>query len=71
MGIRITKEQASVIFRMDEQLKIKFADRPEKQWEHQFCRQLILQRKEGKLFKLENHMRGMVYSMLSGGRKMG
>lgn len=69
MGIRITKEQASVICRMDEQLKIMFADKPEKQWKHQFCRQQILQRKEGKVFLLEDHMRGMVYSMLSGGRK--
>ena len=69
MGIRITKEQASVICRMDEQLKIMFADKPEKQWEHQFCRQQIIQRKEGKVFLLEDHMRGMVYSMLSGGRK--
>lgn len=69
MGIRITKEQASVICRMDEQLKIIFADKPEKQWGHQFCRQQILQRKEGKVFLLEDHMRGMVYSMLSGGRK--
>ena len=47
MGIRITKEQASVICRMDEQLKIIFADKPEKQWGHQFCRQQILHRKEG------------------------
>ena len=69
MGIRITKEQAGVIYRMDEQLKIMFADKPEKQWEYQFCRQQILQRKEGKVFLLEDHMRGMVYSMLSGGRK--
>ena len=69
MGIRITKEQAGVICRMDEQLKIMFADKPEKQWEHQFSRQQILQRKEGKVFLLEDHMRGMVYSMLSSGRK--
>ena len=69
MGIRITMKQANVICRMDEHLKRILADQLEKQWDHQFCRKQMIRRKEGNQFTLEDHLRGMAYSMLSGGRK--
>lgn len=71
MSDAITKEKANLVFAMEEQLKSKLSkDEPDKLWENTFIRKQIKKRKEGKEpFTLQDHIRAMVYSMLSSGNK--
>lgn len=66
MAIRkITKEQADIICKMDEQLRnILSAD---KLWENTYIKRQIDKRNENGSFSINDHIRAIVYSMLSGG----
>lgn len=65
MSIGVGQEQANIIYRMDEHLRGKLD--PDKLWENTFIYLQIDRRKRGEVFTIEDHIRGMVYSMLSGG----
>lgn len=64
----ITKETAEIIIcSMENQLKTILKNEPHKQWNECFIKKQIEKRKAGKSFTLQEHIRAMVYSMLSSG----
>lgn len=67
MGIRITQEQANVICKMDEHLRTLLQEDDSKLWEHTFIKKQIDKRNNNGLFTISDHIRAMVYSMLSSG----
>ena len=66
MAIRkITKEQADIICKMDEHLRNILP--VDKLWENTYIKRQIDKRNENGSFSVNDHIRAMVYSMLSGG----
>lgn len=66
----ITKERASLIFAMEEQLQNDILkEKPHKLWEENFIKKQIDKRNEGEEFSCTDHIRAMVYSMLSSGNQ--
>lgn len=65
---KITQEKAKIISEMEQQLKNELLkDEPEKLWEESFIKRQIDKRNRGELFSVTDHIRAMVYSMLSSG----
>lgn len=62
---RITKEQADIIRRMDEHLRGILPS--DKLWENTYIKRQIEKRNEKGSYDIDDHIRAMVYSMLSGG----
>lgn len=67
MDIDITREQAETVNKMDKYLRGIFQDNTNKLWENTFIKHQIDRRRKGDIFSLSNHIRAMVYSMLSSG----
>lgn len=68
MMSEITQKKAGVIFAMEEQLKNDILkDAPYKWWDNNFIKMQIEKRNKGETFTLKDHIRAMVYSMLSSG----
>lgn len=67
----IAQEKVNLISAMEEQLKNELLKgEPDKLWENGFIKKQIERRKKGKEpFTLQNHIRAMVYSMLSSGNQ--
>lgn len=66
---KIAKEKANIIFAMEQQLENELLKKkPEKLWSESFIKRQIDKRARGDTFALEDHIRAMVYSMLSGGQ---
>lgn len=65
----ITQEKVNLIFAMKEQLNEILKDEPYKLWEENFIRKQIDKRNAGGKFTLTDHIRAMVYSMLSSGNQ--
>lgn len=64
----ITQKKADLVFAMEEQLKNDILkDAPYKWWDNNFIKMQIEKRNKGKTFTLKDHIRAMVYSMLSSG----
>lgn len=64
----ITQEKVNLIFSMEEQLKNELLkDEPNKLWENSFIKKQLERRNNGETFTLKDHIRAMVYSMLSSG----
>lgn len=67
---KITQEKVKIIFAMEEQLKNELLkNEPHKLWEENFIRKQIARRNAGEKFTLTDHLRAMVYSMLSSGNQ--
>lgn len=65
---KITQEMADLVFAMEKQLKNDILkDSPQKLWDNNFIKKQIERRKKGETFTLKDHIRAMVYSMLSSG----
>lgn len=67
MNIEITQGQAEVIYKMDEHLRSMLQDDTDKLWENTFIKSQIDKRSMDGIFSLSDHIRAMVYSMLSSG----
>ena len=67
MEVKVAKEQMDVILKMDEYLKDILRQDSSKLWENTFTKRQIDKRKGGGMFSLRDHIRAMVYSMLSYG----
>lgn len=65
----ITQEKVNLILAMEEQLSDILKDEPHKLWEENFIRKQIDRRNAGGKFTLTDHIRAMVYSMLSSGNQ--
>lgn len=65
----ITQEKTNLILAMEEQLNDILKDEPHKLWEENFIRKQIDRRNAGGKFTLTDHIRAMVYSMLSSGNR--
>ncbi len=65
----ITQEKVNLIFAMEKQLNEILKDEPHKLWKENFIRKQIDRRKAGETFTLTDHIRAMVYSMLSSGNQ--
>lgn len=65
----ITQEKVNLIFAMKEQLNEILKDEPHKLWEENFIRKQIDKRNASGKFTLTDHIRAMVYSMLSSGNQ--
>lgn len=64
----ITQEKAEIIFSLEQQLKNEILkDEPSKLWDKNFIKHQIERRNRGDTFTLKDHIRAMVYSMLSSG----
>ena len=65
------RETAELVSAMEEHLKNNLLkDEPDKLWANSFIRKQIKKRKDSKeLFSLQDHIRAMVYSMLSSGNR--
>lgn len=64
----ITQKKADLVFAMEEQLKNDILkDAPYKLWDNNFIKRQIERRNKGETFTLKDHIRAMVYSMLSSG----
>lgn len=64
----ITQKKADLVFAMEEQLKNNILkDAPYKWWDNNFIKMQIEKRNKGETFTLKDHIRAMVYSMLSSG----
>lgn len=64
----ITKEKVELISKMERQLREQMLkEEPEKLWEENFIKCQIDKRDRGELFSITDHIRAMVYSMLSSG----
>lgn len=64
----IIKEKASIIFAMEQQLENELLkEEPEKLWKESFIKRQIKKRNKGDTFIIKDHIRAMVYSMLSSG----
>lgn len=64
----ITQEKADLVFAMENQLKNDvLKDTPHKLWNNNYIKKQIERRNKGKTFPLKDHIRAMVYSMLSSG----
>lgn len=61
------QEVAKVIRQMDNQLRKELDASPKKLWENTFIRHQIERRRRGELFSISDHIRAMVYAMLSAG----
>ena len=65
---KIAEEKASVIYIIEQHLKEELLKHtPEKLWEESFIKRQIERRQNGKAFTTTDHIRAMVYSMLSSG----
>lgn len=65
---KITEEKASIIYIIEQHLREELLKQmPEKLWEKSFIKQQIERRQNGELFTTTDHIRAMVYSMLSSG----
>jgi hypothetical protein len=65
---KIAKEKANIIVAMEQHLETELLKaKPEKLWSESFIRRQIDKRARGDTFTLEDHIRAMVYSMLSSG----
>lgn len=65
---KITEEKASIIYIIEQHLKEELLKHtPEKLWEESFIKQQIERRQNKELFTTKDHIRAMVYSMLSSG----
>lgn len=70
MKKEITSETTDIIRAMEEQLRNDLLkDEPHKLWEESFIKKQIAKRKQGKSFNFKDHIRAMVYSMLSSGNR--
>lgn len=70
MKNEIPQEKINLVFAMEEHLKNKLKDEPNKLWEKNFIRiQIERREKDEESFEIEDHIRAMVYSMLSAGNK--
>lgn len=59
---------ADMILQMEKQVEKTLTERREKQkWENTFIKKQIDRRKRGEKFNIKDHIRAMVYSMLSSG----
>ena len=67
VNIEITQGQAEVIYKMDEHLRSMLQDDTDKLWENTFIKSQIDKRSMDGTFSLSDHIRAMVYSMLSSG----
>lgn len=68
MAKKISKKTADIVCQMKEQLKNDILkEEPHKLWENTFIKKQIDKRNAGGKFTLQNHLRAMVYSMLSSG----
>lgn len=68
MKNKITEEKASIIYIIEQHLKEQLLKHtPEKLWEESFIKRQIERRQNGKAFTTKDHIRAMVYSMLSSG----
>lgn len=68
MTDKIAKEKANIILEMEQQLENELLkEEPEKLWNESFIKYQIEKRKKGTTFAIEDHIRAMVYSMLSSG----
>lgn len=67
VNIEITQGQAEVIYKMDEHLRSMLQDDTDKLWENTFIKSQIDKRSMDGIFSLSDHIRAMVYSMLSSG----
>lgn len=67
MGIRITQEQAGVVCKMERHLRIMLQEDTGKLWEHTYIKKQIDKRNNKGSFTISDHIRAMVYSMMSGG----
>lgn len=67
MNIEITQNQAEVICKMDEHLRSLLQNDTDKLWENTFIKSQIDKRHMDGVFSLNEHIRAMVYSMLSSG----
>lgn len=66
MAGEIAKEKAGIIFAMEQQLMNELLkEEPEKLWSESFIKRQIEKRSKGDSFTIEEHIRAMVYSMLS------
>lgn len=65
MGIKITQEQANVICKMDKHLRIIMQNDTGKLWENTYIKKQIDKRNNNGSFSINDHIRAMVYSMLS------
>jgi len=65
---KITEEKARIIYIIEHHLKEELLKHtPEKLWEESFIKRQIERRQNGKAFTTTDHIRAMVYSMLSSG----
>lgn len=69
MRNEITQENVNLIFAMEKQLNEMLKDEPHKLWKENFIRRQIDRRNAGEKFTLTDHIRAMVYSMLSSGNQ--
>lgn len=68
MAKKISKQTADIVYQMEEQLRNDILkEEPHKLWENTFIKKQLDRRKAGDKFSLQNHIRAMVYSMLSSG----
>lgn len=67
VNIEITQEQAEVICKMDEHLRSILQNDTGKLWENTYIKSQINKRSMDGTFSLSDHIRAMVYSMLSSG----
>lgn len=65
------KTIAKAVSEMDNYLQTALADTPKKLWKNTYIYHQIEKRKSGGIFTIEDHIRGMVYSMLSSGISWG
>lgn len=65
----IAQEKVNLIFAMEKQLNEILKDEPHKLWKENFIRKQIGRRNAGGDFTLTDHIRAMVYSMLSSGNQ--
>ena len=56
---------AEAVLRIDEQLRAKFKDHPKKLWEHTHVYYQQKRRAQGGSFDITDHIRAMVYAMIS------
>lgn len=72
MGITMGANAGEIVKKMEEQLRTDLLKRDgrlqeEKLWENTYIKRQIDKRREGKEFTIEDHIRAMVYAMLSAG----
>lgn len=61
------KTLAQIVSQIDLIVREKLKDQPVKLWEHTFIFNQIQNRRNGKIFTIEDHIRAMVYSFLTAG----